>query len=158
MLFVIIEINHFFMEIKSPAFLNNQYLPINYTCDGEGVNPPLEFLDVPKEAKSLALVISDPDAPGGTWYHWVMWNISPETKSIAENSIPAKAVVGQGSDGQNQYGPACPPFGIHHYIFTLYALGVNLDLEQQSTIKEFEIEAQSHILYKAELTGLYGKF
>ena len=105
------KISYTNMKISSPAFENNGSLSVKYTCDGEGLNPPLEFSGVPAEAKSLKLVVDDPDAPSGTYTHWVVENIDPFTKKIEE--------------GKNGYIPACPPSGTHRYFFKLYALDAN---------------------------------
>lgn len=145
------------MLIQSPAFGNNQDIPVKYTCDSDGVNPPLEFKDVPKEAESLVLIMDDPDATIGTWTHWTLWNIDPSTASIPENSVPQKAVVGQGSSGQNVYGGPCPPSGTHHYHFKLYALNSKLSIPSYSDVKALNQAMQGLIISQAELIGLYGR-
>jgi hypothetical protein len=153
------------MNISSPSFLDNQTIPKQYTCDGDGINPELDFANMPAEAKTLALVISDPDAPTGTWIHWLMWNISASTTKISQNSIPGGAVQGQGSSGQNVYGSACPPVpsvaegpaGIHHYIFTVYALDSALNLPSYSTADKLQAAMQGHIITQAQLVGVYGR-
>jgi hypothetical protein len=145
------------MTISSPAFADNQAIPKQYTCDGEGINPPLQFSNVPSEAKSLALLVEDPDAPAGTWIHWLMWNISPAVNQIAQNSVPEGAVQGQGSSGQNVYGAPCPPGGTHHYIFTVYALRDKLNLPSYSTAENFQAAMQGHIIDQAQLVGVYGR-
>ncbi len=145
------------MKIQSSAFENNQNIPAKYTCDAEGVNPPLEFLDVPKEAKSLALVVDDPDASSGTWTHWLVWNISPETNKLSENSVPDKSLQGQTSSGQNVYGGLCPPSGTHHYFFKLFALDAKLSISSFSTSADLEKAMQTHIISHAELVGLYSR-
>jgi Raf kinase inhibitor-like YbhB/YbcL family protein len=145
------------MTISSPAFGDNQAIPKKYSCDGDGINPALVFKDVPAGAKSLALIVEDPDAPTGTWIHWVMWNISPSATGIAENSVPAGAIQGQGSSGQNIYGAPCPPSGIHHYIFNVYALDSELKLPSYSTAENLQAAIQGHVLNKAQLVGLYGR-
>ena len=169
------EINIQPMKIQSSAFLDNQVIPAKYTCDGEGINPPLEFTNVPKEAKSLALIISDPDVPSDTWIHWVLWNIAPGISKIEENSLPPGAMQGKGSSGQNIYGGPCPPrvdsklatttrveagpppSGTHHYIFTLYALGAKLSIPSYSTSQDLEKAMNGEIISKAQLVGLYSK-
>lgn len=145
------------MQIESSAFKNGGEIPTKYTCDGEGINPPLVFKDVPKEAKSLALISDDPDAPNGTWDHWILWNISPETAEIPENSTPAGAVTGQNSwpANANKYGAPCPPSGSHRYYFKLYALDVILDLPLTSGSQDLQNAMQGHILAEAELMGRY---
>lgn len=133
------------MKIVSSAFTNNSTIPSKYTCEGENINPPLEFLDVPANAKSLVLIMDDPDAPMGTFVHWVLHNINPSEKGIAENSVSYSGYIGP-----------CPPSGTHRYFFKLYALDINLDL-QNADKNMVEEKMQGHILDKAELIGLYKK-
>ncbi len=152
-----ITINSQTMNITSPAFADNQNIPSKYSCDGDGINPPLEWSGVPQSAQSLALIVSDPDAPNGTWMHWVMWNISPLTTQVAENSVPPGAVQGQASSGQNVYGGPCPPSGTHHYIFTLYALDAKLSIPSYSTADKLSQAMEGHILAQAQLIGLYAR-
>ena len=104
------------MNITSPKFENNQSIPEIYACDGQGINPPLEISNVPGQAKSLALIMDDPDAPSGTWVHWLLWNIDPGTKLIAENTAPFGSVQGKASSGQNVYRRPLPAFG-HAQVF-----------------------------------------
>lgn len=144
------------MKITSSAFENNAGIPAKYTCDGESVNPPLEFSDVPAEAKNLALIMDDPDAPvPGGFVHWVVFNIDPTTEEIAENSAPANAVQGQGSTGEEKYVSPCPPSGTHRYFFKLYALNVMLNLDSSTKREDVELAMKGHILGQAELIGLY---
>jgi hypothetical protein len=143
------------MKISSPAFDNNSKIPEKYTCDGENVNPPLKIEGVPKEAKSLVLIVDDPDAPMGTFLHWLVWNIPPETNFIEENSLPEGAVQGKNDFGKENYGGPCPPFGTHRYFFKLYALDKVLNLPEGSSLKEVEKEMEGHILDQAQLVGLY---
>lgn len=144
------------MEILSPAFLNNGKIPKKYTCDGEGVNPPLEIADVPENAASLALVVDDPDAPvAGGFVHWTLWNISPETKIIPENGIPEGAIQGLTSSNEKGFVGPCPPSGTHRYFFKLYALDTRPDLPAESGRDEIEKEMEGHVLGRAELVGLY---
>jgi phosphatidylethanolamine-binding protein (PEBP) family uncharacterized protein len=126
------------MKISSTAFEHNGQIPKKYTCDGSDVNPPLKFESIPDEAKSLALIIDDPDAPVGTWVHWVLWNIDPKTTEI-----------------QDDYGGPCPPSGTHRYFFKLYALDTTLNLGPNVTKRDIESSIKGHILAKAELIGLY---
>lgn len=151
----ITNIKNKFMKIESPVFKNNQIIPSKYTCDGENVNPPLKFLDVPETAKSLVLIVDDPDAPRGTFVHWVVFNIDPKTKDIAENSAPAGAMEGMTSFGKAGYGGPCPPSGTHRYFFKLYALDIRLDLDKKATKQDVESVMEGHILDKAEIIGLY---
>ncbi len=143
------------MKIESPAFGNNEPLPAKYTCDGEEINPPLQIGDVPEGAKSLVLIVDDPDAPGGTWVHWTVWNIDPRTTEIAENSVPESAVEGITSFGRPGYGSPCPPSGDHRYFFKLYALDIILELAPSTTIRELEAAMQGHIIREAQVVGLY---
>ena len=145
------------MQLTSSVFLNNQNIPSKYTCDGDGVNPPLGFKDAPKEAVTLVLIVDDPDAPAGTWVHWTLWNIDPATTSIVENSTPPKSIAGQTSSGQNVYGGPCPPSGMHRYFFKLYALDNKLSLSSFSLKEELEKAMQGHVILQAELVGLYSR-
>src|SRR3989344_8123960 len=141
------------MIIESTAFKNGGEISSKYTCDGEAINPPLSIKDVPRGAKSLALIVDDPDAPAGTWDHWVLWNIPPEVKKIAEGSTPMSAVVGQNSWPANAYGAPCPPSGSHRYYFRLYALNSLLDLPPDSNSKDLRNAMEGHVLAEAELIG-----
>jgi Raf kinase inhibitor-like YbhB/YbcL family protein len=143
------------MKIESPAFENNQPIPSKYTCDGEDINPPLKISDVPENAKSLVLIVDDPDAPLGTFTHWIVWNIDPKTSFVEENSVPAGAIVGVNDFGKNSYGGPCPPSGTHHYHFKLYALDTTLNLDKNSKKKDLEKAMENHILEKAEIIGIY---
>ena len=143
------------MQIRSPAFVMNGYIPARYTCDGTDVNPPLEFADVPAGTKSLALIVDDPDAPVGMWVHWVVWNIDPATREIAEDSVPSGAGQGKNDWKRNNYGGPCPPSGVHRYFFKLYAMDVKLNLGSGATKAELEKAMQGHILANSELIGLF---
>jgi len=142
------------MKIQSPAFENNQSIPPKYTCDGENVSPALVFSEIPQGAKSLVLINDDPDAPSGIWVHWTIWNISPETSEIAENSAPAGAVEGVTSFGKPGFGGSCPPSGTHRY-FKLYALDTMLELPVETDVPGIAVAMEGHILAQAELIGLY---
>jgi Raf kinase inhibitor-like YbhB/YbcL family protein len=145
------------MTISSPAFLDSQAIPKQFTCDGDGISPALRLAEVPTAARSLALVIADPDAPNPPWIHWLMWNISASTTEISENSVPQGAMQGQGSSGQNVYGAPCPPSGTHRYIFTVYALDSKLILPSYSTADKLQAAMQGHIITQAQLVGVYGR-
>jgi len=142
------------MKISSPAFGPNESIPSKYTCDGENVNPPLQFQDIPDGTKSLVLIVDDPEAAAGIWVHWLVWNISPEISQIEENSVPANAIQGTTSFERADYGGPCPPEE-HSYFFKLYALDVELDLESAKEKKDLEAAMNGHILEKTELIGLY---
>lgn len=145
------------MKILSPVFNHNKKIPAKYTCDGENINPPLEFVDIPNKAKSLVLICDDPDAPMGTWIHWVVLNIDPKTKEIPENSVPDGCVLGVTSFGSKKYGGPCPPSGEHRYIFKLYVLKEKLELNSDATMSELMKEIDGNILAEAELIGLYSR-
>lgn len=143
------------LSITSSAFLSNETIPARYTCDGEDINPPLSFGGIPEKAKSLALIVDDPDAPVGNWNHWIFWNVNPEITEITEDSIPSGAVLGTNSFGRLTYGGPCPPPGTHRYFFKLYALDSRLDLSEGSKKDDLEKATEGHILEKAELMGKY---
>jgi len=143
------------MKIASTAFKPDEMIPSKYTCDGENVNPQLNISGIPEDAESLVLIVDDPDAPGGTWVHWTVWNIDPGTNEIAENSIPGGAIEGVTDFGVTGYGGPCPPSGTHRYFFKVYALDTTLDLDSSATAKGVEDAMQGHILDSAELIGLY---
>ncbi|KPJ54869.1 hypothetical protein AMJ47_02235 [Parcubacteria bacterium DG_72] len=142
------------MKIKSSVFENNQNIPSKYTCDGQDINPALEFSDIPENTKTLVLIMDDPDAPAGTWDHWIVFNIPTDTKEIAENEEPP-GVHGKGTSNNLEYHGPCPPDREHRYFFKLYALDTELDLPEGSTKQEVEEAMQGHILDEAELIGLY---
>ena len=146
-----------FMKIVSSAFQNNTKIPNKYTCDGENVSPPLQFIDLPEDAKSLVLVVDDPDAPAKTWVHWVVYNINPQTSEVKENSVPQNGIEGMTDFGKSGYGGACPPSGTHRYFFKLYALDSILDLPQNPTKQMVENKIQGHIIDSAKLMGLYSR-
>ncbi|MGC1454812.1 MAG: YbhB/YbcL family Raf kinase inhibitor-like protein [Nitrospirota bacterium] len=143
------------MKISSTAFENNGQIPKKYTCDGSDVNPPLKLEGIPAEAKSLALIVDDPDAPTGTWVHWVLWNIDPKATDIKENSVPKSANQGMNDFRKHDYGGPCPPSGTHRYFFKLYALDTTLNLGPNVTKSDIESSIKEHILAKTELIGLY---
>ena len=143
------------LSVTSSAFQHNGTIPLKYTCDGEDISPPLSISGVSDETKSLVLIMDDPDAPVGTWDHWVVWNINPATKEITENSVPSGSVEGKTSSGQNQYGGPCPPSGTHWYFFKFYALDTLLDLSVTSGKKDVEKAMEGRILDKTEIIGLY---
>jgi len=152
------------MLITSPSFQNNSSIPQKFTCDGStsltagggNINPELQIQNVPANAKSLALIMHDPDAPvAGGFTHWLVWNIDSKTAVIKEGSVPVGSVEGKnGADKIGYIGP-CPPSGVHHYHFQLYALDATLNLTLGGTKDQLESEIQKHLLAKAELIGLY---
>lgn len=140
------------MKLTSPAFENNELIPKKFTCDGEDISPGLEISDIPDKTQSLALIVDDPDAPMGTWVHWVVFDI-PVITRIEQNSIPGKQ--GINDFGRKNYGGPCPPSGTHRYFFKLYALDKKLELAEGINKQDLEEAMQRHILDKAELIGLY---
>ncbi len=146
------------MKIESQAFKHMEQIPIEYTCDGIGINPPLAFSGIPENAKSLALIVDDPDAPSGDFVHWVLWNISSQTAHITGGSTPSGATVGRNSVVQAKYQSPCPPSGIHRYFFKLYALDIMLDLSAAAGKPEVLMMMEGHIIEKAELVGKYGRY
>ena len=145
------------MKISSAAFENNSFIPSKYTCEGQGINPPLEFREVPEGTKSLVLIVDDPDAPMKTWVHWTIWNIDAKTTQVLQNSCPKGAVEGITSFGRTGYGGPCPTSGTHRYFFKLFALDKMLDLSPNSYARDIEGTIEGHIIRKAELIGLYKK-
>jgi hypothetical protein len=141
------------LTIKSPAFEHGKLIPRKYTCDGQDINPPLTIEGIPKEAKTLVLAVDDPDAPSGTWDHWIVWNIPASTTKIAESSVPGKE--GVNSARQQGYMGPCPPGGTHRYFFKVYALDTELSLGTGSKKKDVEKAMQGYVLAKGELMGLY---
>lgn len=146
------------MKITSTAFEHNGTVPELYTCDGEERNPPLQFEDIPTNAVSLALIVSDPDAAGKKpFYHWVVFNIDPRTDHVEEESAPAAAIEGKNDFRKLGYGGPCPPSGTHHYLFTLYALDAHIPLKQGATAEEVTQGIKGHVLETAELRGVYSR-
>ncbi len=143
------------MNLSSPAFAGNGAIPALYTCDGRDVNPPLRIENVPDGARSLALIVDDPDAPAGMWVHWVVWNIDPTIRDIGENSVPTGAVQGKNDWRRNSYGGPCPPSGAHRYFFKLYALDTTFSLGTGTTKTDLEKTMAGHVLAHAQLIGIY---
>ena len=147
------------MQLTSTAFTNNGAIPAKYTCDGEDVNPPLMIAGVPAGAKSLVLVVDDPDVPksireDGMWDHWVVFNIPADTTAIDEGKEPV-GVQGKGTSGNAGYQGPCPPDRQHRYFFKLYAVDVILNLGEGASKAEVEQAMAGHILEQMELIGLY---
>ncbi len=145
------------MKLTSPVFENFQKIPADYTCDGKKVHPPLVIAGVPKEAKSLAIIVDDPDAPTGIFIHWVIWNIHPDTTMIEEDAVPPQSQEGTNSAGQTGFFPPCPPSGQHRYFFTLYALDAKLGLDGKATKADVERSAKGHVIAQTLLVGVYSR-
>lgn len=146
--------SHRKLDVTSKVFQANGSMPTKYTCEGEDINPPLEIVGIPDSAKSLALIMDDPDAPGRTWLHWTVWNI-PVTNQVRENEVPGKQ--GRNDFGRNNYGGPCPPSGTHRYFFKVYALDTVLALKEGSSRQALEQAMHGHIVAYGELVGLYKK-
>ena len=142
-------------QISSPVFKQNQMIPSKHTCDGADVSPPLLIGNIPAGTKSLALIVDDPDAPAGTWVHWVLWNIDPKTTEIGEDSVPSGAAQGMNDFKKSKYGGPCPPSGTHRYFFKLYALDAAIDPGKGATKAGLERSMRGHVIEYAELVGLY---
>ncbi|PYS23349.1 MAG: YbhB/YbcL family Raf kinase inhibitor-like protein [Acidobacteria bacterium] len=150
------------MEIKltSAAFKEGQPIPRQYTCDGVNVSPPLEWTGVPKTAKTVAIVADDPDAPAGTWVHWVVYDLPAENIGVVENLPATESLKAGGFQGKNDfgkigYGGPCPPSGTHRYFFKVYALDAEVSLNAGATKADLEKAMQGHIVGQGELMGTY---
>lgn len=150
--------------LSSSSFRNDQPMPAKHSCEGEDASPALKWEGAPGGTKSFALIADDPDAPGGSWVHWVMYGIPASTTELPENVTKTDKVPGLGTvkQGQNDFGRAgyggpCPPrgHGVHHYHFRLYALDTDLNLAPRVTRKQLESAMKGHILAQAELVGTY---
>lgn len=143
--------------LTSPSFNHGSQIPSKYTCDGDNINPHLAIRGVPERAKSLALIMEDPDAPEGVAVHWLVWDISPETKEIRENTVPFGAGEGINCWGEPGYGGPCPSEGMHRYFFRLFALDVRFKLPSDSAREKLEAAMVGHIVATAELMGTYAR-
>jgi len=141
------------MKLKSKDFVDNGSIPAEFTCDGRNISPQLSWEGVPEETKSFALAVTDPDAPGGTWIHWLVYDISKELREIERGGLPEGAKEVENDFGKRPYGGPCPPSGTHRYFFTLYAL----DTERLEGInkRNFLDEVEKHSIQKAAIKGLY---
>jgi Raf kinase inhibitor-like YbhB/YbcL family protein len=148
-------------SLTSDAFGEGQLIPEKFTCKGEDVNPRLDWANLPAGTQSLALVVDDPDAPGGTWTHWVLYNIPPETTTLeavtAGNGTAGIGLGGVNSWGRTNYGGPCPPSGTHRYFFKLYALDNLLQFSSAPKPGELLSAMEGHILAEADLMGTFSK-
>ena len=150
------------LSITSTAFKQGERIPSKYTCDGSDISPELEWSDVPEGAQSFTIIADDPDAPVGTWIHWVLYNVPGETRTLPEAippdaSLPDGSRQGKNSWGRPGYGGPCPPGGTHRYFFRLYALDTVLELKSGVSENDLLKAMKGHILAEAELMGLYSR-
>jgi Raf kinase inhibitor-like YbhB/YbcL family protein len=148
------------MEIRSSAFKHEDMIPAQYTCDGRNVSPPLQWSGAPAETNSFALICDDPDAPVGTWVHWVMFDIPATVNGLPENVPKSEEVFGLGKNGKNTdgnfgYDGPCPPGGTHRYYFKLYALDALLNLKPGAAKEELLKAMKGHVLSEAQVMGKY---
>lgn len=144
------------IRITSSAFQEGGNIPPKFTCDGGNTSPALQISDVPSATKSLVLIVDDPDAPGGVFTHWAVWNISPQTGTIAEGSTP-KGVHGTNDFGKSGYGPPCPPSGTHRYFFKVFAVDRQLDLPAGAKRGQLDAAMKGHVIAQGELMGRYSR-
>jgi hypothetical protein len=144
------------MKITSSAFQEGANIPSKFTCDAGDTNPPLQIAGVPAGAKSLALVVDDPDAPSGLFTHWMVWNISPQTNTVREGAAPTE-VHGTNDFGKSGYGGPCPPSGMHRYYFRIFALDRQLELPSGAKRSQLDAAMQGHVVAKGELMGRYSR-
>ena len=146
------------MKITSSAFQNGSEIPRKYGYKNGNASPPLEIIEIPPNAKSLALIMDDPDAmkpAGKVWVHWVIWNLKPENTEIKENEVPTGSIQGKTDFGEIDYGGPAPPDKEHTYIFKLYALDDNLNLEKGATKSQLEEAMKNHVIAESKLEGKY---
>ncbi len=147
--------------LTSEAFKDGADIPARFTCDGDNASPQLTWSDLPLDTKSLALIADDPDAPSGTFNHWVLFNLPSYSKGLTDDvpktdKLDSGALQGRNSFGQIGYSGPCPPFGsVHHYHFQLYALDSNLDLKAGATKAQVLAKMEGHVVGRAELIGLF---
>lgn len=150
------------IKVTISAFKEGESIPRQYTCDGVNISPPLEWGGVPKNAKTIAIIADDPDAPAGTWTHWVLYNLPADKIGLIENTPASETLTGGGMQGQNDfrkigYGGPCPPSGTHRYFFKLYALDSELPLKPGATRVDLEKAMEGHIVAEGQLMGKYSR-
>jgi Raf kinase inhibitor-like YbhB/YbcL family protein len=148
------------IKLTSSAFKNGEPIPRTYTCDGVNVSPPLEWSGVPRTAKTIAIVCDDPDAPGGTWAHWALYNLPADNIGLVENTLATETLRAGGFQGKNDfgkigYGGPCPPSGTHRYFFKIYALDSELPLKAGATKAELMKAMDDHVVLQGQLIGTY---
>jgi hypothetical protein len=148
------------IQITSPVFEDGGEIPEKYTCDDLDVSPPLEWIDVPENTKTIAIVCDDPDAPMKTWIHWIIFNIPGDVTGLPENVPPEKELENGAKQGMNDfhkvgYGGPCPPSGTHRYFFKIYALDITLDLPAGVSKSHLMIAMEGHVISESHLMGTY---
>ncbi len=144
------------MKVASSAFKDGGDIPSKFSCDGANTSPPLQISEVPAGAKTLVLIVDDPDAPSGLFTHCMVWNLSPQTSTIAEGSAPG-GVHGTNDFGKSGYGGPCPPSGAHRYYFRVFALDRKLDLANGAKRSQLEAAIKGHVIAQGELMGRYSR-
>jgi len=149
-------------QLRSEAFPEGSAIPKKFTCDGQTVSPPLSWTGAPANTKSLALIMDDPDAPSGTYTHWVLYNMPVTLSSLSEALASSREISGVGTQGSNSAGRTgylgpCPPSGTHRYYFKRFALDANLQLKPGLTSRELQMSMGGHILAQAWLMGRYSR-
>ncbi len=151
------------IEIQSPAFAANGTIPSEYTCDGKNISPPLTWSEAPLGTRSFVLIVDDPDAPGGTWVHWGVYDIPPDVKGLPGNvpkagDVPSGGIQGTTDFLETGYGGPCPPGGTHRYFFKIHALDIpTLGLGPGATKQEVEKAMRAHVIASGEMKGLYSR-
>jgi Raf kinase inhibitor-like YbhB/YbcL family protein len=143
------------IAVTSPAFRPNEPIPATYTCRGSELSPPLTWTGVPDEAREIAVVVDDPDAPSGTYVHWILFHLPPSTSSLAEASVPPGARQAKNSAGHAEYDGPCPPSGSHHYRFTVYALDARLGLDDGADTDEAVSAIGDRAIAQGRLVGVF---
>jgi Raf kinase inhibitor-like YbhB/YbcL family protein len=144
------------LSLSSPAFHADASIPARFTCDGQDVSPPLRWTRPSPRARSLALELQDPDAPGGVFKHWLLWNVSPRSRGLPPHV--SWRLQGRNSFGRIGYSGPCPPAGsTHHYVFTLFALDRKLTLPRGASSSRFRAAISGHVVSRGKLVGTYGR-
>ncbi|MGO9386869.1 MAG: YbhB/YbcL family Raf kinase inhibitor-like protein [Methanobacterium sp.] len=148
------------IKIKSKVFEDGEPIPTKYTCSGVDVSPPLEWTSIPEDTESIGIICEDPDAPGGTWSHWIIFNLPADTMSLSEHIMSREimdngAIQGLNDFGKVGYAGPCPPKGTHHYYYKIYALDVKLDLPPRTSRKTFLETINGHIIDQGQIMGTY---
>ena len=147
------------ITLRSPAFADGDTIPGVYTCDGDDVSPPLEWSGVPSDAAELAVLVEDPDAPGGTFVHWTLYGLDAGLRALPAAAVPTNATEGANSRGEHGWTPPCPPEGDspHRYVFTLYALRAPSGLEAHAAPEDVRSAVAAGATARGQLVGRFGR-